>query len=62
MNCLYRPIERIKPDIKKMFLTSNLTVQTIGVNLRSSDFLKYNLGSRLMKVRTIIRLKHSKYS
>lgn len=52
MNCLYRPIERIKFDIKKMFLISNLTVQTIGVNLRSSDFLKYNLGSRLMKVRT----------
>jgi len=46
MNCLYRPIERIKPDIKKMFLTSNLTVQKIGVNLRSLAFLKYNLGSR----------------
>ena len=52
MNCLYRPIERIKPDIKNIFLTSNLTVQTIGMNLRSLAFLKYNLGSRLMKVRT----------
>lgn len=49
MNCLYRPIERIKPDIKKMFLTSNLKVQTIEVNLRSSAFFKYNLGSRLMR-------------
>ena len=38
MNCLYRPIERIKPDIKKTFLTSNLKVQTIEVNLRSSAF------------------------
>ena len=51
MNCLYRLIERIKPDIKKTFLTSNLKVQTIEVNLRSLAFFKYNLWSRLMRGR-----------